>query len=91
MIFGGLGEVFWVEGGFGDNMILGGPLHPPSLTTEAAQHIECAVLLRAANTLQHIAAAPGVGRAFILKVKKLLNSGQGLDLPKRCVRKRSER
>ena len=37
MISGGRGEVFWVDGGLGDNIILGGPLPPTSLTIEAAQ------------------------------------------------------
>ena len=50
-----------------------------------------AALLRAANTLPHIVAALGVGRTFIFKVKKLVESGQGLALPKRRVRKRSMR
>ena len=46
----------------------------------------CAVLLRAANTLLHIAAALGVGKSFIFKVKKLLESEQGLAIAKRTVR-----
>ena len=48
-------------------------------------------LLRAHNTLQHIAAALGVGRTFIYKLKKLVESGQGLAIAKRIVRKRSVR
>ena len=70
---------------------MGRPLHPPSWTMEAAQRWVYAVLLRAPNTLPHIASALGVGRTFILKVIKLLKSGQGLTLPKRCERKRSVR
>jgi len=57
------------------------------LTTEAAQRWECTALLRAANTLSHIAAALGVGKSFIFKVKKLVESGQGLAIPKRSVKK----
>ena len=50
-----------------------------------------AALLRAANTLPHIAATLGVGRGFIFKVKKLVESELGLVLQKRSVRKRSVR
>ena len=48
-------------------------------------------LLRAANTLPHIATALGVGRSFIFTVKKLVESGQGLALLKSSVRKGSVR
>ena len=83
--------VFWLVGGRGDNIILGRPLPPTSLTIEAAQRWERAAPLCAANTLPHIADALGVGRALIFKVKKLVESGQGLALLKRCVIKRSVR
>jgi len=51
--------------------------------------LRCAALLCAANTHVHIAAALGVGNISIFKVKKLVESGQDLAIPMRCVRMHS--